>query len=70
MRDEKAIANRQRYIAAQRAKIHTQGEFVRLLESHGQDVQIVRMEKDTLVEMGKSLDLAVSRLRQFDDYQY
>jgi hypothetical protein len=63
MADEKAINNAQRYIATQRAKIHIQAGFVHLLESNGVDVLLVRMERQTLREMGKSLDVESKRLR-------
>jgi hypothetical protein len=63
MKDKKAIDIAQRYIATQRKKIHAQSKLVRHLEANGEDESIVRMERQTLREMGKSLDLVCTRLR-------
>jgi hypothetical protein len=63
MTQEKIIAEGRRYIAAQQAKIQTQREFISELESYGADSQIVRLEKETLGEMMRSLDLVLNRLR-------
>jgi hypothetical protein len=57
------IAEGKRYVALQQAKIEAQRIFIRDLESAGKDAGIVRLEKETLGEMIKSLDLVLSRLR-------
>jgi hypothetical protein len=44
-------------------QIKLNAEFVSEFESYGGDAQIVRLEKETLGEMIKSLDLVLSRLR-------
>jgi hypothetical protein len=61
--EQEIIAEGQRYVRAQQAMIETQRKFIRDLESHGGDAQTVRLEKEALGEMVKSLDLVLSRLR-------
>ena len=61
--EEKIIAEGRRYARAQRAKIDFQRERVRKLESRGYDADIVRLEKQTLGAMMKSLHMVLSRLR-------
>jgi hypothetical protein len=60
--DQEATSRGQLYVAAQRAKIHTQSQFIRLLVSQDADLEIVRVERETLAEMQLSLGLALSRL--------
>ena len=56
-------AERQRYIAIQRAKIHTQQNFIHLLESQGEDPETIQMEKDILGSMMRTLHSALSHIR-------
>jgi hypothetical protein len=65
--EESIIAEGRRYVAAQRAKINTQREFIRQLESKGEDPQIVRLEKEILGQMMKSLDSVLNRMRPVID---
>jgi hypothetical protein len=51
MTDARIIVGRRRYVAAQQAKIHVQREFIRLLESHCGDVEIVFLERQVLNQM-------------------
>jgi hypothetical protein len=65
--DQEATARGQLYVAAQRAKIYTQSQFIRLLVSQDADLEIVRVERETLAEMQLSLGLALSRLGIVND---
>ena len=58
MEVEMTFANQYPSIAAQKAKFHTQREFIRLLERQREDVEIVQMEKDVLGSMVQTLNSA------------
>jgi PHD/YefM family antitoxin component YafN of YafNO toxin-antitoxin module len=62
-RRKMTFADQHRFIAAQKAKIHTQREFIRLLERHREDAEIVQMEKEILDSMMRTLNSASSHLR-------
>ena len=57
------FADQQRYIAVQKAKIHTQRQFIHLLENQGEDAEIVQVERDTLGSMVRTLNSASSHLQ-------
>jgi hypothetical protein len=61
--EQDVIAEGKRYVATQQAKIATQRQLIQDLEMLGMDAGVVRLEKETLGEMIKSLDLVLSRLR-------
>jgi hypothetical protein len=61
--EKEIIAEGKRYVATQQSKIATQRQLIQDLEMFGTDAGIVRLEKETLFEMIKSLDLVLSRLR-------
>jgi hypothetical protein len=61
--EQKIMGEAQRYLRAQQVKIATQREFIHDLERSGQVTRVVRLEKETLGEMIKSLDLVLCRLR-------
>jgi hypothetical protein len=63
MTEQQVIAEGRRYVRAQQAKIEFQRERIRKLERLGNDAQMVRMEKQTLGAMMKSLDQVLGRLR-------
>jgi hypothetical protein len=65
--EQKIVAEARRYARIQQAKIETQREFIRQLESRGGDAQLVRLEKDTLGAMMKSLDTVLRHLRPIID---
>jgi hypothetical protein len=67
MSEDEIIAEGRRYVAVQQAKIQRQREFIIQLESRGGDAQTVQMQKETLGEMVKSLDLLLNRLRPVID---
>jgi hypothetical protein len=64
MTNREMTAQGQLFVAAQKAKIHTQRQFIALLESQGTDVDIIQAEKETLAEMRKALGLALGHFRQ------
>jgi hypothetical protein len=49
--EQEIIAEGQRYVRAQQAKIATQSRFIGDLASQGGDTEILRLEKETLGEM-------------------
>jgi hypothetical protein len=61
MTEQQIIAEGRRYVSTQQAKIEFQRERIRKVERLGQ--QMVRMEKQTLGGMMKSLDQVLGRLR-------
>jgi hypothetical protein len=61
------VAEGKRYVALQQAKIEAQRLFIQDLESAGRDASLVKIEKETLGEMIKSLDLVLNRLRPIID---
>jgi PHD/YefM family antitoxin component YafN of YafNO toxin-antitoxin module len=63
MEEKMTFADQHRFIAAQKAKIHTQREFIRLLERQREDAEIVQMEKEILDSMMRTLNSASSHLR-------
>ena len=54
------FADQHQFIAVQKAKIHTQREFILLLEWQREDAEIVQMEKDILRSMERTLNSASS----------
>jgi hypothetical protein len=60
MEEKMTFADQHRFIAAQKAKIHTQREFIRLLERQREDAEIVQMEKEILDSMMRTLNSASS----------
>jgi hypothetical protein len=64
MTEQQILAEGRRYVSTQQAKIEFQRERIRKLECLGHDAQMVRMEKQTLGAMMKSLDQVLGRLRR------
>jgi PHD/YefM family antitoxin component YafN of YafNO toxin-antitoxin module len=62
MEEKMTFADQHRFIAAQKAKIHTQREFIRLLGRQREDAEIVQMEKEIHDSMMRTLNSESSHL--------